>query len=520
MRRGSAVRRLLVGSLVTALLAGALAGAAPARFGGTLTIGLGIGDPTSLDHAGSLGGGIEVLPWLCEQLYAFNAKSQVAPQLASALPTISPDHLTYTIPLREGIVFNDGTAFNADAVVTSIERVIDLPGSLHASDFGSVASVTATNESTVVIHLKARFTPLLAALATTDSCVLSPAQLAKQGSALIPNPIGVGPFMFDHRDTGVHVTLIKSPYYYDKYAVHLDKLVFRPASDGAAAVAALEAGDLQVLSGMDPTQLPAIQGNPNFKVIGVPQFGYRGIVINIGNKNGLGNPFMNVGTPLASSPKLRQAFEEAIDRQTLVKVVLGGIGVPGCTPIAAQSAMYDPTITCTPYDPADAKKLVAQSGLSNPTVHLLIDTSTVNGRIAQFIQAEEANVGIDVVIDTADTATASARRISGGFDTVIVSPAGTADSDRQMFPTFATSGSMNYGGYSNPLVDLILANGRKATNPTDLKTLYDTAEHVIQQDRPLVILYHGVKLFAISSSVAGVQPYPDLVPHVAFAQYR
>jgi peptide/nickel transport system substrate-binding protein len=502
------------------LLAASLAGAAPARFGGTLTIGLGIGDPTSLDPAGSLGGGIEVLPWLCEQLYAFNAKSQIAPQLASALPTISTDHLTYTIPLRKGILFNDGTTFNADAVVMSIERIINLPGSLHASDFGSVESITAPNESTVVIHLKARFTPLVAALATTDGCVLSPAQLAKQGGALIPNPIGVGPFMLDHRDIGVDVTLIKSPYYYNKYAVHLDKLVFEPATDGAAAVAALQAGDIQVLSGMDPTQLPAIQRNSNFKVIGVPQFGYRGIVINIGNKNGLGNPFANVGTPLASSAKLRQAFEEAIDRQTLVKVVLGGIGVPGCTPIGPQSAMYDATIACTPYDPAAARALVAQSGFSNPTVHLLIDTSTINGRIAQFIQAEEANVGINVVIDTADTATVATRRVGGAFDTVIVTPAGTADSDRQMFPAFASSGSVNYGGYSSPRVDLILANGRKATNPTDLKTLYDTAERVIQQDRPLVILYHGVKLFAISSSVAGVQPYPDLVPHVAFAQYR
>jgi hypothetical protein len=129
-------------------------------------------------------------------------------------------------------------------------------------------------------------------------------------------------------------------------------------------------------------------------------------------------------------------------------------------------------------------------------------------RTTRVIQADEAAVGITVVIATFDLPTVTARRIGGAFDASLISPAGTADSDRQPFPSFATTGSINYSGYTNPRVDLILANGRKATNPTDPRTLDDTAERIILQDRPIIVLYHGIKLFAISSSVAGCSPTP------------
>jgi peptide/nickel transport system substrate-binding protein len=275
------------------------------------------------------------------------------------------------------------------------------------------------------------------------------------------------------------------------------------------------------MSGIDPALLPTVQHDPSIKVLEMPQLGYHGIAINIGNRNGVGNlPYTNVGTPLAESAKLRRAFEEALDRATFVKVVQGGVGEPGCTPIAPGSPVYDPSIKCTPYNPNDARKLVAQSGFPNPTVHLLTGTGDQQARVAQFIQAQEAAVGINVMIDSFDGATGAAMMSGGNFDTVLVSPAGTSDTDRNLYPVFATTGPQNFSGYSNPSVDLMLANARNATSLSALKTLYDTAELQILNDRPVIILYHAVKLFGVSTSVAGVQAYPDLVAHVAFAQYK
>src|SRR5262249_40915292 len=154
--------------------------------------------------------------------------------------------------------------------------------------------------------------------------------------------------------------------------------------------------------------------DPRVHLIKVDSLGWNGIQINIGNKNGLKDlPYSSVGTPLASSPLLRQAFEEAIDRNALAKVVYNGELVPDCTPISPQStAVYDPTIKCPPYDPQDAKRLVAKSGVANPTVHLLGSSAL----LGQFIQAEEAAVGINVVLVTEDSATTLSDEISGHFD--------------------------------------------------------------------------------------------------------
>ena len=115
------------------------------------------------------------------------------------------------------------------------------------------------------------------------------------------------------------------------------------------------------------------------RLIQAYQLGWRGLAFNMGNKNGVGNlPYTNVGTPLATSAKLRQAFEEAIDRNELNKVVFEGLFQPACTLIApANTAWYEATkVPCTPYDPKDAKKLVAASGFPSPTVHLLTANTT------------------------------------------------------------------------------------------------------------------------------------------------
>ena len=184
--------------------------------------------------------------------------------------------------------------------------------------------------------------------------------------------------MFDHRVAGDNVTVIKSPYYYDQKDVHLDKIVFKAMATRPPQCRARGGGHpgaRQRLAG----RAAGVQQNTSLRVLAREQLGWRGIIINIGNKNGVGNlPYTNVGTPLASSPKLRQAFEEAIDRNALNKVVFARPHAAGCTPMSpASTACTTPIkVPCTPYNPRDAKKLVAKSGFPNPTVHLLTGNTT------------------------------------------------------------------------------------------------------------------------------------------------
>ena len=107
------------------------------------------------------------------------------------------------------------------------------------------------------------------------------------------------------------------------------KVVFKFLPDAAAAVAALKAGDVQVLAGISPTALSAVRESSNIRVISQRSWGFEAIVFNIGNSNGVGNlPYANVGTIWSTRPNLRRAFEEAIDRNTLNRVLFGGAMSP------------------------------------------------------------------------------------------------------------------------------------------------------------------------------------------------
>jgi peptide/nickel transport system substrate-binding protein len=321
---------------------------------------------------------------------------------------------------------------------------------------------------------------------------------------------------------GDRVTLVKSPWYYDRKKVYLDKIVFKMLPNSASATAALKAGDIQVLDNVSPTELRGVQQTSGMRTFGAKGLGWRGIVINIGNRSGccnpLGNSYQNIGTPLAASPALREAFEEAIDRNALNRIVFGGTTQTGCTPISPSSPSFDAGIRCTPYDPAHARKLVARSGFPNPTVHLAVP-GIDNVRFAEFIQEEERQVGINVVIDV--VASPAPLQLTGRFDTMLAGPATGANIDGNIFDWFATSGSRNAGGYTNTQLDAILANAHKATSPKALGALYHAAEQIVASDRPAIILYHSVRYTAVAAGVTGPEMRSaDLLLRVAFAQFR
>jgi peptide/nickel transport system substrate-binding protein len=522
--KGTRGRVALLGvAVLLALSLAAAAGAHHAAFakaGGTITVGLTAGEPDALDPTlARTFSGREVFLTFCEKLYDLNSKAQIVPQLASQLPTISKDKLTVTIPLRKGIKFNDGTPFNADAVVKTIQRDQTLKGSARASEISPVDTVTAQGQYTVVFHLKTPYSPLTAQLADRAGMVMSPAQLDKLGDKFATNPICVGPFMYDNRVAGDTITVVKSPFYYDKKDVNLDKIVFKVENDAAAAAAALKAGDLQALDGVASTELQGVVHTPTLRIIKQTGLGYQGITVNLGNKNGLLKGYSSVGTPITND-KLREAFEMAIDRKAMNKVVFGGTVLPGCTPISPSSAWYDPSVQCTPYNPTQAKKLVQQSGVSSPTVHLMVPTGSVALRQAQFLQSEEQAVGINVVIDSTDFVTSLSKADAGTYDTFQIGWSGRVDPDGDIYQFVGTTGSQNDSGYTNPRLDLILNNARKAATEKARRTLYRAAQKLILADRPLIYLYHPVTRAGLSKSLKGVSLYPDTLLRVAFAQFK
>ena len=305
---------LLVATTATTSFGARKAAAPPLKNGGTLVVGLNE-DPDVLDPTlARTFVGRMVFLHMCEKLYDLNSKLKIVPQLAAALPAVSKDKLTYTIKIRSGIKFNDGTALTAAAVKQSLDRHRTLRGSVRASEISPIDSVEVQGNS-VVIHLKQPFAPLTAQLADRAGMIMSPKQLDALGDKFATNPVCVGPFQFKDRTAGDHITLTKSNDYYGKANVHLSQITFRIITDQNAKHAE-PPGGRHPGRGPRPVdrRADAAEGQDLRRVLKVPTIGYQGITLNIGNKNGLLKRYSNVGTPIARSQYLRTAFDLALDR--------------------------------------------------------------------------------------------------------------------------------------------------------------------------------------------------------------
>ena len=493
------------------------------RSGGTLTIGL-AEEPDALDPtvARTFVGRIVFLA-MCEKLYDLDSHLNIVPQLATALPQVSKDKLTYTIKLRSGVKFNDGTAFDAAAVKTTLDRDLTLKGSVRASEISPISSVAAPNATTVVLHLKTPYSPLTAQLADRAGMVLSPKALAS-GGTFAQNPVCVGPFMYKDRVAGDHITLVKSPYYYDKAKVHLASIVYRIMTDPSSRTQALRAGDIQVEDRIQSTDVPTLQKDSSVAVKKAVTIGYQGLTINIGNKNGLLKPYSNVGTDIAKSQYIRTAFDAALDRTTINKVVFGGLNQPDCYPIAPVSPWYAPTtkgLSCNLHANVNlAKQLVKASGIASPSVNLMLGgTDPVNARLGQVIQSMEAAAGIKVTVTPTQFTTALNRADAGTFDAFAVGWSGRVDPDGNIYGFVATPGTLNDSGFTNAKLDYILNGARKSLTIKARSTLYRAAMQIIHRQRPLIYLYHPVNYYGVSKKVDGVQIYGDGLIRVNTAGY-
>jgi peptide/nickel transport system substrate-binding protein len=517
--RGSSLRLALLALALagivaaSAAVAGAGSSASQVRNGGTLTIGL-AEDPDALDPTiARTFVGRMVFLHMCEKLYDLDKKLNIVPQLAAALPQVSKDKMTYTIKLRTGIRFNDGTPLNAAAVKTTLDRYLTYKTSTRRSEISSISSVEASG-NTVVLHLSVPFSPLTAQLADRAGMILSPKALAAAPDSFAQNPVCVGPFTFKDRAVGDHITLVKSPTYYNAKNVHLSTIVFRIMTDPSARSAALRAGDIQVEDRIQSTDVPTLQKNSKLGVLKVPTIGYQGLTLNIGNKNGLLKlPYQNVGTPLARSQFLRTAFDAALDRDTINKVVFSGLNLPDCYPISPVSPWYVTTkgLACNKHaDPALAQRLVKASGVATPiTVNLMLGTDPVNARLGQVIQSMEEKVGFRVVLQPTEFVTSLNKADAGKFDAFAVGWSGRVDPDGNIFGFVHTQGTLNDAGYSNPKLDYTLNLARKSVSQKARSTVYAAAMKIIHRDRPLIYLYHPVNYYGVSKAVQGVAVYGD-----------
>ncbi|TMM36250.1 MAG: ABC transporter substrate-binding protein [Actinobacteria bacterium] len=485
------------------------------RNGGTLTVALSA-EPDKLDPtlARTLVGRT-VFNAICEKLYDVDAKLNVVPQLAAALPQFSSDGKTVTIKVRSGVKFADGTPLDAAAVKASLDRHMTLSGSARKTELSSVASVSVTDPATVSIALKSPFVPLTAVLADRSGMIMSPAALKSAGANFGTNPVCVGPFKFATRVAQDRIEVVKDPNYYDAAKVHLDKVVYRIIADATTRFNNLRSGDADVLDTVATTDVEALKSDPNLRLLTSDSLGYQGITVNLGNANGVGKPAGTLAAPyagpLATNAKVRQAFERSIDRAALNTVVFGGQFTPACGPISAASPLSsDAAQACPKHDPAAAKQLLAQAGVATPVkVSMVQANDPVERRLGEALQAQVKEGGFDLQLQPTEFSASLDQTDAGKFQLYRIGWSGRIDPDGNIASFVQTQGSQNISGYSNPAVDDLLSQARAAPDTAKRRDLYGQLITKLHEDVPLMYLYRAKNLTGVSSKVAGVQVYGD-----------
>jgi peptide/nickel transport system substrate-binding protein len=483
-------------SVVTLLLATTLAGAQTLRFG--LAEDPDILDPTL---ARTFVGRI-VFAALCDKLFDIDENLAIVPQLATGYEW-SADHKALTIRLRKGVTFHDGEKFDAAAVKFNIERHKNLAGSNRRGELAPVTSVDIIDESTVRLNLAAPFSPLLAQLADRAGMMVSPKAAQAEGDKFGSRPVCSGPFRFVERVAQDRIVLERYPNYWNKGVIHFDKIVYLPVVDATVRLANLKAGQLDFIERVGTSDISALKNDKRFKVSRITEIGYQGITINVGKSD------LAQKNPLGRDPRVREAFELALDREGIVQVAEDGEAAIGNQWVAPTNAFYARSVPVPQRNIARAKALLQEAGVPNPSFTLMTPTTSDAQKIAQVVQAMVKEAGFDVKIQSTEFATSLNMADKGDFDAYVLAWSGRADPDGNIFSFDGCKQPLNYAGYCNKDVDDLLNRARTTLDSAERKKIYAEIATIVLKDRPIVYLFHRHWLWAYTNKLSGVRTIPD-----------
>lgn len=485
-----------VASAATALAGPVFAQAKP-RNGGTLTYAAGSAtqtlDPQFITDVTTFRG----VGTMYEALTKQDENGKVGPGLATSW-TVSPDKRTWTFKLRPGVTFHDGTPFNAQAVKFTYDRILNpATGSPRRSTLAMVESTAVVDDLTFRLTTKEPFAPLLAQLSAYNVYILSPAHVTKEGANFSKTASGTGPFKLQSWQPGEKLTVVRNDKYWGEKP-RLDSVVFSVVPEDSARTLLLLSGQADVISELPYVMVKKLGSLDAVRVVRKP--GYRTIYIG-----------MNLAVAPFNDIRVRQAVGYAINKPALVQGVLSGIGTLGGS---LESSVIEGTakgLQPYPYDPAKAKKLLAEAGHPNGfTTDFMVTTGRYNmdRQVAEAIQGQLAAVGIKLNIVSPEFGAYLAalnKKNVPMFMSGKGSPTGDMDFTQALL--MASKGKMNYFNFNNPEVDRLIEQQRVTVDPKERHRLLTDLQTKVYQDEPLITLYYEEQVWATRSNVHDVKVY-------------
>lgn len=438
---------------------------------------------------------------MCEKLIGLSPDLKFVPKLATKW-SWSEDHKQLTMALRNDVIFQDGTPFNAKAVVANIERGMTMPESRRKIDLASVETVKATGDYEVVFKLKEADVTLLSQFTGEAGIMVSPTAVEKQGDAFGNNPVCSGPYAFSSRVAQDRIVLKKFDKYRNAERYHFDTLTFLPIPDTAVRLANLRSGQLDMIERVAPTDVASLRTDEKLSIKSIGGIGYQALTVNL-RDNQAGN------NPMGRQAKVRQAFSLSIDRKALNDVVFAGTAVPGNQFVPPGSPWYASHFPVPVHDIPKARALLKEAGVDRVSVEVQVANNPVQLQMMQVVQSMVADAGFDLKIQSLELASMLAAQNTGDFQIGQIGWTGRVDPDGNIRAQITCKGGpLNDADYCNEKVDTLLTLARQSVDDEKRKAIYAEVVSILDNDLPIIYLYHPSWIWALNAKVEGFVPTP------------
>ncbi len=422
-----------------------------------------------------------------DSLLQRNADGSITPALAESFEALE-DENAWIFHLRAGVTFHNGEPLTADAVVATVDRIMDPAlNSTRATDLGWIETVEVIDELTVKIIANKTFA--LAEHYFSELQIIPPLHVAEVGTAFDAAPVGTGPFRFVRWDRGNQVVLERNDDYWQGPA-DVETLIFRFITSPASRVTTLLGGDADLIADPPLTAMDQIENNA---------------ATSLGIATGTRVMFVGLDTKQESplqDERVRQALNYAIDKQAIIENLLYGLAEETVAMTTSTDLGFNPDLSPYPYDPDKARQLLADAGYPNG---FEISMDALNGRyindkeVAQAIAGFLSEVGITVNINILEFGAFNAAIFSQTSSPMYFVGWGNAPFDASYVYDFIVRSDGLLSTIDDPVIDALINAGNSTINQADRIAIYHTAAELINDAAPVIFLYKQPVLYGFSS---------------------
>jgi ABC-type transport system substrate-binding protein len=437
-------------------------------------------------------------------LVAFDKDMKIVPVLATKW-SISPDQKTWTFNLRPNVKFSNGAAFNAKSIQFTFERMMDEGTASPArSQYVAVERVEAPDDLTVKFVTKAPFPDLLRNLGQPNFLAYDPAHTKRFSIRdYARNPIGTGPFVLKEWVSGDRAVFVPNPHYWGA-APRVSSIIYKPIPEGAARAAMLRTGEADIAVKIPPEEIANLERDPGVNVLKLDSMYQISYELN----NMMENPPLN-------KKLVRQALNYAVDKEAIVKSVLMGLGAPMVSPFGP-GINFRATSEPYRYDPARAKKLLADAGYPNGFKLIL---NTPNGRylkdkeVTEAVQGYLRAVGIQAEVKVWEWSPYQVMLQKDEKREAFMVGRATPSADFTATRLFSKGaiGLYNVTGFWREKVEELLVKGRSSFDEKERTECYRQIQAIVWEEAPWVFLHNQKAVVGLRKGVEGYAMLPTEV---------